>query len=282
MNDDPERQKRLEIVRRIAIGMAEKNSDPILNDVQILTASTFEGNPKSEEELDSRNPVATQTDGGRYFTHVRMDGRGQLNIIWPTGVEKTLKFWIPEKYLSEEMADGNRADRSQAPTQRLESPQNQASELELAMERMKKADSNVPTSLSGIPGFPFTDFRTMQSAVDAGRFVIAKFSFHQDLTILGLVSPTSRFLYLASMVATYIIPIASVVLAFTVSHWFWLGLLYFFVGARLTITIWKNSILRAAYRSELAFCLLFYTSKVNAYDLTTSTEYEWQQLKEKG
>lgn len=282
MNDAIETEKRLQIVRRIAIGMAQRNNDPILADVHILTASTYEGKPKSEEELDRRNPVATQTDGGRYFTHVRMDGRGQLNIIWPTGVEKTLKFWIPEKYLTEETADGDRSEHSQAPTQRLQIPQNQASELELAMQRMKKADSNVPISLSGIPRFPFTDFSTMQSTIDAGRFAIAKFSFHQDLTILGLVSPRSRFLYVASMVATYIIPIASVVLAFTVSHWFWFGLLYFFVGARLTITIWKNSILRAAYHSELAFCLLFYTSKINAYDLTTSTEYEWQQLKKKG
>jgi len=151
-------------------------------------------------------------------------------------------------------------------------------ELYEALQRMKEIDPSVPTSISKIPGFPFADFQKMQDAIRAGRFAIAKFSFHQDLGVLGAVSPGSQTLHTVSMLATFIIPLASVILAFLVSHWFWFGLLYFFVGSRITISHWKNSILRAADRSELAFCLLFYTSKINAYDLTTSTEYEWQQL----
>jgi hypothetical protein len=50
----------------------------------------------------------------------------------------------------------------------------------------------------------------------------------------------------------------------------------------MTITIWKTSILSAAYGSESAFCLLFYTSKIKAYDNTTGVEYEWQKIKEEG
>lgn len=95
MNATPDRQERLEIIRRIAIAMAEKNGDPILADVEVLTQKTLDGNPKSEEDLDSRNPVATQADGGRYFPWVREDGRGQLDIKWPSGIEKTPLNLIP-------------------------------------------------------------------------------------------------------------------------------------------------------------------------------------------
>lgn len=277
MSEADEKKKRLELVKRIAIGMAERNGDPILSKTQILTESTFEGKPKSADELDRQNPVATQEDGGRYFPHVRMDGRGQLNIIWPSGIEKTIKFWIPEEYLEDEPS-GDRPGPTSVPT----AGQSTGTELEQALQRMRNVDPRVPFSISEIPGFPFTDFSEMQQQIRSGRFAIAKFSFHQEPTILGLVASGSRFLYSASIAATYLIPLASVVLAFTVSHWFWLGLLYFFVGARFTINIWKNSILRAAFHSEPAFCLLFYSSKINAYDLATSTEYEWQQLTGKG
>lgn len=279
MIDDRDRAKRMEIVERIAVGMAERNNDPILAKTKIISESSFQGNPKSEEELDSQKPIATQADGGRYFTHVRMDGRGQIDIVWPSGIEKVFKFWIPEEYLTASRDDKALAMHSDMSNPSKETEEcNQGTELENALKRMRKVDPRVPMSLGNIPGFPFTDFRDMQRAIQSGKFAIARFSFHQEPTILELISPRSHMVYVASMFATYLVPIAMVILAFTVSHWFWLGLLYFFVGARITISIWKKSILEAAHHSESAFCLLFYTSKINAYDLTTSTEYEWQQL----
>lgn len=151
-------------------------------------------------------------------------------------------------------------------------------EVEKALQRVQLADPKVPFSISQIPEFPFSDFAKMQEAVLAGTFIIAKFSFLQDPTILSLVAPASRILHLASTAATYLVPLISVILAFSVSHWFWFGLLYFFIGSRFTIKIWTNAIVRAAYLSEPAFCLLFYTSKISAYDPIYSIEYEWQLL----
>ena len=153
-------------------------------------------------------------------------------------------------------------------------------ELIDALERIRKVDSRVPFSISEIPSFPFANFKDMQEAIRSGSCGIVKFSFHPDPHILGLVSPNRKVLYQVLSLAMFVVPVISIVLAFAVSHWFWFGLLYFIVGARLVTRVWKNSILRAAHKSESAFCLLFYTSKINAYDLETSTEYEWQQLKE--
>jgi len=161
---------------------------------------------------------------------------------------------------------------------RVESAGAHEKQLYEALKRMKKVDPSVPSSISKIPGFPFSNFVEMQKAIRAHKFVIASFSFHHDFDILGLVSPGRRHLYLVSMFATFIVPLVSVILAFVISHLFWFGLLYFFIGTKITTRVWKNAVLRAAYSSECAFCLLFYTSKINAYDPANSTEYEWQQL----
>ncbi|MDB2640833.1 hypothetical protein N9Y63_08225 [Akkermansiaceae bacterium] len=115
----PERQNRWETIRRIAIAMAEKNGDSILAEIEVESETTYEGLPKLESELDGRNPAITQTDGGRYYLWVREDGRGQIDINWPSGLERTLKFWIPEKYLVEKTVSDTGPVRSPAPTERL-------------------------------------------------------------------------------------------------------------------------------------------------------------------
>ncbi len=97
-----EKQKRLHVLTRIAIAMAEKNGDKILGDIKTLTDTTRKLRAKPVEEIDQNYglPVALQKDGGRYYPYVRGDGRGQIDIVWPCGIEKTLKFNIPEKYLA--------------------------------------------------------------------------------------------------------------------------------------------------------------------------------------
>jgi len=99
---------------RVAKAMAEKNGDPILSDINILSKNIFQGNAKSPVELDSYyrqsmdrvqlppslldscSPAAIQSDGGRYYPYIRADGRGQLDIKWPSGIEVTIKFLIPD------------------------------------------------------------------------------------------------------------------------------------------------------------------------------------------
>ena len=98
MMNDSEMAKRMAAVHRMAVTMAATDG---LIGAKILSGSEFQGNPISEEELDSRNPVGKQSDGGRYFIHVRQDGRGQIMIHWPCGVQKTIKFLIPEHMLTD-------------------------------------------------------------------------------------------------------------------------------------------------------------------------------------
>jgi len=153
------------------------------------------------------------------------------------------------------------------------------SSLETVITRVRESDPSYPESISAIPTFPFKQFPELQAAVQARQFTISRFAFAQEPKILELVSPSSASLYNISAVATFLIPLMSLILAFFVSGWFAFGLVYFIVGTRVTTNIWVSSILRAAYQSEHAFCFLFYCSKINCYDLTTRSEYEWQLIK---
>jgi hypothetical protein len=157
-------------------------------------------------------------------------------------------------------------------------PPEKSTPLEEVIARVKAADPSYPLSISAIPAFPFSRFTDMQTAVQEGRFSICRFAFAQEPEILELVAPSNARLHQISTLATLLIPLMSLVLAFVVSGWFAFGVLYFLVGTRLTSQIWASSLFRAASDSEQSFCFLFYCSKINCYDLTTRSEYEWQQL----
>lgn len=97
--DEIEILKRTAAVRRMAVTMAATDG---LISAKILSQSEFQGNPISEEALDAKNPVGKQSDGGRYFIYVRQDGRGQIMIHWPNGIQKTIKFLIPDHMLKDQ------------------------------------------------------------------------------------------------------------------------------------------------------------------------------------
>lgn len=98
--DAAERQRRMLVVTRIAIGAATNNGDPILQATHILSKSTIMLPPRTAEDLDANQPAAVDASGGRYFPYVRTDGRGQINVIWTDGRETTFKFLLPEAFLT--------------------------------------------------------------------------------------------------------------------------------------------------------------------------------------
>ncbi len=152
------------------------------------------------------------------------------------------------------------------------------SQLAQVAKRLVAADPKYPLSISQIPTFPYRTFSDMVAATRCHEFKVARFSFQQDADVLRLLCPQHATIHSISVGATFLIPLVSIGLAFTVSHWFWLGLLYFFVGSRITTRIWTSGILEAAMSSESAFCFLFYASKINCYDVKSRKEYEWQLL----
>lgn len=90
-----EREELLKVVNRIGIAIATNNGDPILSEVHISTNTAVNLSPKTAAELDEALPIAVDAGGRRYYSHVRMDGRGQLNIRSTDGKETTIKFTIP-------------------------------------------------------------------------------------------------------------------------------------------------------------------------------------------
>jgi hypothetical protein len=100
-SDDVTGNSILPLVQRIAKAMATSNGDPILSDTQIISETTGPTLSQGEAGKSPRSAVSVDSKGNRYFSHVRTDGKAQIDIESPHGITTTLKFWPPEAYLNE-------------------------------------------------------------------------------------------------------------------------------------------------------------------------------------
>jgi len=97
---EEERARRQPIVTRLATALAHQNGDSILTETYILSETTVQLSPKTEAQLAAGGTTLKDASGAHYSPYVRRDGKGQINIYRANGQETTLKFWIPEKYLT--------------------------------------------------------------------------------------------------------------------------------------------------------------------------------------
>ena len=155
---------------------------------------------------------------------------------------------------------------------------NNESLIDRLAEKLESKDPKYPKTVSDIPDFPYSSYAEMISATKEGAFRISKFSYNQEFDALRIVNPKWAMPYTISVLATFLVPILSIAMAFIVSHWFWLGLIYFILGGMLTSRIWSIATISAAKSSEKAFCFLFYCSAICCHYLKSGHEYEWRQL----
>ncbi len=100
MIEEKDREERMQIVERIVTAIVTANGDKILDQLSFQTISTIDVGPTEESELDAEKPFMVGKDGGRFYTHVRMDGRGQFSIRWPSGLYKTFKFFLKKEWFA--------------------------------------------------------------------------------------------------------------------------------------------------------------------------------------
>ena len=94
---NPEKSTRHHELDRIAIAIAKGDGgDPILASTKIETERTSRYTPAQAEDTIRRYgvPVAITADGGHVYPYLRKDGRGQVDIVWASGIEKTIKFYF--------------------------------------------------------------------------------------------------------------------------------------------------------------------------------------------
>ena len=74
--------------------MASDGKDPLLGQAQLISKRENTGKPRSPEEIDKSmgKPVAVSIDGRRFYTYLRTDGTGRLDIVALNGYEVTYSF----------------------------------------------------------------------------------------------------------------------------------------------------------------------------------------------
>ena len=102
--------RRMEL-NQIAIAYAASDiTNPVLTSTRIQTTRTARCSAAQAEKMIQSHgtPIAITRSGGNVYTHLREDGRGQLDIIWASGVEVTIKFFFGEVVNSVSSTDQTR------------------------------------------------------------------------------------------------------------------------------------------------------------------------------
>jgi hypothetical protein len=110
---NPEKSPRHQELDRIAIAIAKGDgSDPILASTKIEVERTSRSTPAQAEDTIRRHgtPIAITADGGHIYPYLRQDGRGQLDIVWASGIEKTIKFYFGKNEMTPKFGDQAKID----------------------------------------------------------------------------------------------------------------------------------------------------------------------------
>jgi hypothetical protein len=121
-----------------------------------------------------------------------------------------------------------------------------------------------PERIADIPGFPYSTFAELRTAIESRAVLLQRFSFEYGSSIFALVATKAEQAYLRFLsVVGFGGPLLGLVLAFTV-RWWWLipGILTPFVVMREYKKVYNSVIYRAALGSELAFCFLYRVKQV--------------------
>ncbi|HEY8900604.1 MAG TPA: hypothetical protein VIM61_09345 [Chthoniobacterales bacterium] len=272
-----ERARRMNAVKRISVSLALKDGERMPHDVPILTDSLIQmPNAPTAKELDAKKPIGTDSKGNRYFIHVRQDGRGQINIQNVSGLDRTIKFDIPEHYLPEDEGIPFDAPLFSTPLGYKETP------LDHVTDSLINADEKYPVYLAQIPTFPVREWASFRDAIAGGEMAVGRFAFKQESQLLGLVADKgTQHLHMFFALLFPAGPLIAVALGFLFNFWWFLGLIAFpviaFIGAK---RVYNNAILRAAMRDERTFCFLFYCGQIHIVDHKNRKSYDWPKISE--
>ena len=137
---------------------------------------------------------------------------------------------------------------------------------------MAEKGYKVPKEFKELINLPFKDFEELKNLVLSGRWLIQRFAFEYPSMVVNLLfSPSEKFLYTAYAYLIFIGPVFFLILSFTISWWFLVGITISPLFARTKAKKLYNTIVfRSAFSSESIFCFLFYLRQISI----TSLDYK--------
>lgn len=155
----------------------------------------------------------------------------------------------------------------------------QLEDLNALIDGLSKSGQDVPTSVSQLPDFPYSDFSDLMADFKAEAAWLLRFSYAMDPSLLSLLG--SRALKLKSnigMLLAYGGPVVALVLCFVFSWWFLVAIpICLSWGMSLTKKAYNSAIFDAAFSDEVAFCFLYFIGQVSLRILGTDGQFYYKQ-----
>jgi hypothetical protein len=154
----------------------------------------------------------------------------------------------------------------------------QSTKADQLAEKLREIDPSFPYSVSSIPDFPCGSFQDLKSSVSDGRLSVARYSFAIDNDLFEIVTyPGAASTLSFSVIATFAIPVLSILLAIFFSGWCLIGLLYFFIGGSITKRFYADHLIAAALESERKFCILYHSHQICVRSPTLRRTWTFEQ-----
>lgn len=135
-------------------------------------------------------------------------------------------------------------------------------------------DVDYPQKNEELENFPYSDWSKLRTDMTFGRILEQKFSFTYPTKIYNTIVTKSEIIQLRfTMFLTYFIPLLSLVIAFTNSFWYLLGIAYFFRGTYKTKKVFNNVILKYSVEFEEVFSILYMLRIINLITPDYKTVY---------
>lgn len=134
----------------------------------------------------------------------------------------------------------------------------------------------VPRTIDEIPDFPCRTWNELLEAWKSDRLLLQRFSVNFDGDTFGMFATRGeRILSPIYGVGMFLVPVASIALAYLHS-WGWLiGLLFPIVAFKKQKGLYNGAIYRAAFSAEPIFCYLYFLKQVNLATPDFKRIYYW-------
>ena len=156
----------------------------------------------------------------------------------------------------------------------------QLDNLSALIEGLGESDQDVPTSVSQLPDFPYSDFSSLMADFEVDVAWLLRFSYAMDPSLLSLLG--SGELKLKSNLGLLLMyggPVVALVCCFVFSWWFLIAIpVSFSWGMSLTKQAYDSAIFRAAFSDEIAFCFLYFIGQVSLRILGTDGQIYYKQV----
>lgn len=155
----------------------------------------------------------------------------------------------------------------------------QLESLNALIDELSKRGQNVPTSVSQLPDFPYSDFADLMAHFRTRAAWLLRFSYAMDPSLLSLLgSPALKLRSSIGMLLAYGGSVVALVLCFVLSWWFLVAIpICLFSGMSMSKNAYNRAIFDAAFSDEVAFCFLYFIGQVSLRIAEADGQFYYRQ-----